>query len=234
MTTNNAETDRDQEDWHGRWRDGRIGFHQPVVNRLLEKFWPTLVAEPHGSVFIPLCGKSHDMTWLAERGHDVIGVELSEIAASAYFSERGLDPAERQSDGFKVLSGGGVEIWCGDYFAFPKSRISDCVGAYDRASLIALPPAVRKRYADTFTQLMPPATETLLLTISYDQSEADGPPFSVPDGEVHALFADNFAVRHLGSRDATEASGNLTSKGVTSVSSSVFALHATPSASIDA
>ncbi|MEO1694220.1 MAG: thiopurine S-methyltransferase [Pseudomonadota bacterium] len=216
----------DTEDWHARWRDNRIGFHQPDVNRLLMKFWPDIVPSPAGDVFVPLCGKSHDMTWLAERGHHVIGVELSDVAARAYFDERGITPTQTTPDDFNVLTGGGVEIWCGDYFAFPPERLAQTVGAFDRASLIALPPAVRARYAARMATLIPAGTQMLLLTIAYDQSEASGPPFSVPDTEVDALFAAAFEVTHLGIKDATAVSGNLTSKGVTAVTSSAFTLRA--------
>ncbi len=188
------------------------------------KFWPTLVPDTNSDVFVPLSGKSHDMTWLAERGHHVIGVELSEIAVADYFSERGLTPDIRAEGGHTIYSGGGVELWCGDYFTFPAERLSGVKGVYDRASLIALPTGLRAQYATKLGELSPPGAAVLLLTLAYDQSEADGPPYSVPDDEVQTLFTGAFDVRREGTRDATEVSTNLTSKGVTRVLSSVFTM----------
>lgn len=214
----------DPHHWHSRWRDGRIGFHQAEVNRLLEKFWPELVPEPAGDVFVPLAGKSIDMTWLARRGHQVVGVELSEIAVRGYYEDHGWQPEIDAHDGFQVFSANGVELWCGDYFAFPAARLKDCVGVYDRASLIALPEDMRRQYAAKLIDVVPQAATTLLLSIAYDQAEADGPPYSVPDDEVRALFGEAFAVMHHGTRDATAQMPNLTEKGVTHVTSSVFSM----------
>ncbi|MEO0672062.1 MAG: thiopurine S-methyltransferase [Pseudomonadota bacterium] len=214
----------DPDHWHARWREDRIGFHQPEVNRLLVKFWPELVPDKTADVFVPLSGKSHDMTWLAERGHHVIGVELSEIAIAAYFEERGLTPDIHTEGDHTVSTAGGVELWCGDYFTFPAERLAKIAGVYDRASLIALPQDLRARYAKKLAELTPPGAGALLLTLSYDQAEADGPPYSVPDDEVQSLFSGTFSVEQRGTRDATEVSTNLTAKGVTRVMSSLFTM----------
>ncbi|MGO1893263.1 MAG: thiopurine S-methyltransferase, partial [Luteimonas sp.] len=63
--------------WHERWQQNRIGFHQEKPLPLLLKHWPSLGLAAGSRVFVPLCGKSLDMPWLAERGHRVLGVELS-------------------------------------------------------------------------------------------------------------------------------------------------------------
>ena len=54
---------------------------------------------PAGSrIFAPLCGKSKDMAWLMEQGYQVLGVELSEIAARSFLEESGLE-GQRDLDG---------------------------------------------------------------------------------------------------------------------------------------
>ena len=50
---------------------------------------------------------------------------------------------------------------------------------YDRASLIALPPEMRERYARHLAGILPPATQILLITLDYPQPEMPGPPFAV-------------------------------------------------------
>ena len=55
--------------------------------------WPALDLPADSQVFVPLSGKSLDMVWLAEQGHRVLGVELSELAVRQFFDERGLVPA---------------------------------------------------------------------------------------------------------------------------------------------
>lgn len=216
----------DADFWHERWQQGRIGFHQPEPNKLLQKHWNAICPQTTAEVFVPLCGKSHDMTWLAGRGHHVIGVELSEIAARDYFAERGITPELRRHDPFDVLTAGGVEIWVGDIFAFPHARLENTKAAYDRASLIALPPGMRRAYAEQMSELMSAVAPTLLLTITYDQSEIDGPPFSVSDEEVRDLYGALRDVTHLETRDALAGSKNLQERGVTALTSSVFVIGA--------
>lgn len=216
----------DADFWHDRWRQGLIGFHQPEPNKLLKKHWTSICPQTTATVFVPLCGKSHDMTWLAGRGHSVVGVELSEIAARDYFAERGLVPEAREDGSFTILTAGGVEIWVGDIFAFPANRLAHAAAAFDRASLIALPADMRADYARQMSHLMPADAPTLLLTIAYDQNEMQGPPFSVTDHEVFSLYRAYRTVTHLETRDALAGSKNLQERGVTALTTSVFVIGA--------
>ena len=79
----------EREFWLDRWRNQEIGFHQPTVNPWLRKCWPELDLPEGAGVFVPLCGKSLDLCWLAEQGHQVFGVELAETAVRAFFEEAG-------------------------------------------------------------------------------------------------------------------------------------------------
>src|SRR6185503_16503780 len=65
-----------REFWINRWNENQIGFHVKGVNPLLTRFWPSA----RGRVLVPLCGKSEDLRWLAERRHEVVGVEFSLVA----------------------------------------------------------------------------------------------------------------------------------------------------------
>ena len=42
------------------------------------------------SILVTLCGKSLDLPWLCEQGHDVVGVELSAVAAKQLFEENNI------------------------------------------------------------------------------------------------------------------------------------------------
>ncbi len=62
--------------WHDRWNEGRTGFHMGTPHTLmadLEERW--LAGGPH-TVLVPLAGKTVDIIWLLERGHQVVAVEL--------------------------------------------------------------------------------------------------------------------------------------------------------------
>ncbi len=56
----------DPDFWHERWKNQDIGFHQPDFHALLQKYWPRLEIPAAAPVFVPLCGKSLDMVWLAQ------------------------------------------------------------------------------------------------------------------------------------------------------------------------
>lgn len=76
---------KDPEFWHNKWAANQIGFHLEDVNPLLIEFWGHTKPQREDSVFVPLCGKSEDLIWLASK-HDVVqGVELSEIAVRSFF-----------------------------------------------------------------------------------------------------------------------------------------------------
>ena len=69
-----------------------------------------------------------------------------------------------------------------------------CRFVYDRAALIALPETLRPRYAQQLQRLVPMA-DVLLLSLLYPQTEMSGPPFSVSESDIHALFPS--AKQHL-------------------------------------
>ncbi len=177
------------EFWQERWRSGRIGFHQEQITPALQRWWPELAVPPSARVLVPLCGKSRDMLWLAERGHTVLGVELAELAVQQFFEENDLSWQTRQSAAGTHYVSGRIEVVCGDIFNLPVEALASCTAAFDRAALIALPQAMRQRYVQHVYGGLAPASRGLLITLDYPQEEMAGPPFSVPDDDVQSLFA---------------------------------------------
>ena len=81
--------------WHERWERAEIGFHKQEINVHLQQFWNCLELPAGERVFVPLCGKSLDLLWLAGEDHPVTGVELSPIAVDAFFQENELQQIGR-------------------------------------------------------------------------------------------------------------------------------------------
>ncbi len=174
--------------WHQRWQDNQIGFHQAAPTPLLLKHWPSLGVPADAKVFVPLAGKSLDMPWFAAQGHRVLGVELSELAVAQFFAENGLRPEIRDTHYGRHYEAGGIELILGDAFGLDADLLRDCDAVFDRAALIALPPELRRRYANELYAKLPAGCRGLLITLEYPQAERDGPPFSVPGNEVRALY----------------------------------------------
>jgi thiopurine S-methyltransferase len=214
----------DAEFWHQRWRDGKIGFHQDRVTPLLEKQWDALGLPAGSKVFVPLAGKSLDMDWLAVHGHRVLGVELSELAVRQFFAERGLAPTIGTSRLGEHYTSGAIELIRADVFALDAAALADCAAVYDRAALIALPPDMRKRYAEEPYARLPSGCRGLLITLEYPQHEKDGPPFSVGEAEMHALFDRDWRVEVLERRDILAEQPGFIAEGVSALHTAVYRL----------
>ena len=202
----------DSEFWQQRWQEGRIGFHKSDVNPKLIKYFSN-IALPIGSrVLVPLCGKSVDMLWLARAGYDVVGIELVESAAQAFFAEQNITPTitEFTSTADKStlkryqgqLAGQTITLWAADIFALGAKDIADINAIYDRAALIALPANMRADYSRHIVKLSNNAPQ-LLITLNYDQSKKDGPPFSITQQQLHQYYSADYKIVELASNSST-------------------------------
>jgi len=208
--------------WHLRWQSNQIGFHRDTPLPLLLAHWPALGLASDSQVLVPLCGKSLDMVWLAEQGHRVLGVELSELAIRQFFDERGLSPGTRQSQFGTHYYAGAWEIICGDAFALSHDVLQHCAGIYDRGAMIALPPEMRQTYVATTWSRLPAGSQGLLVTLEYPQAQKNGPPFSVEEPEIRQRFAGRYTVDLLERRDILENEPSFQAEGVTALHTSVY------------
>ena len=143
-------------------------------------------------MFVPLCGMSLDMIWLAEQGHEVIGVELSPIAVRAFFRENHLEPVRTRVGGFDRWQNGKLSILCGDYFSLTRKDLGQIDAVYDHASLTALAEGIRGHYVAQLRMLVPDACEIFLLTIEdADEWETADKPWRAAD-EIGALYSIDF------------------------------------------
>ena len=201
--------------WHSRWQADEIGFHQAEVNPQLQRYWPEIRALPGGCVFVPLCGKSRDMLWLAAQGHRVLGVEISPIAVRSFFAENHLKSVIRPEPDFLEYRSDEITLLQGDFFALTPEHLQEVSAVYDRASLIALPPTTRPRYAQHIASVLPSGTPILLVTLDYPQTEMQGPPFAVSEAEVRSLFAGEFHIAPLGAQDILAGNPHFHARGLT-------------------
>lgn len=225
------------EFWHQRWQLGETGWHSDAVNRHLTEYWPSLRVAKNARVLVPLCGKSLDMLWLAGEGHRVVGVELSAAAAEAFFTENGLIPVvtDLAPHPFQRWSVDEIALLVGDFFdlsgeVLRAAGVPGIDAVYDRASLIALPPDLRERYAARLCALLRESSSTraprrsLLVTFDYDQQRMPGPPFAVAADEVRRLFEPRFRIEELASIDALRESPGFAARGLDRLAEHVYRL----------
>ena len=204
------------EFWQKRWQEGRIGFNQSAVNPLLIEYFNRLNLTAGSRVFVPLCGKSIDMVWLATQGYDVVGVELVETAVQEFFAEQNIEPTVyQQTDNPMIkyyqgqLSGQIITLWVADIFALTAKDIGIINAVYDKAALIALPDDMRVRYSEQVRKLSSDTskvdganneiTPQLLLTLHYDQRKKNGPPFSIDGEQLERYYGDHYQICELSS-----------------------------------
>ena len=187
----------EQDFWHRRWNKNEIGFHQQSVNQYLQSHWRALSVKGDEAVLVPLCGKSKDMWWLHERGHPVLGIELSPVACKDFFEEAQCTAKVHPGEPFTRFEHDSVQLWCGDFFKLTAEDVRHIKLVYDRAALIAFPPEMRAAYARHLTEIIRPGARILLVTLEYPQEEHAGPPFSVPGHEVEQHYGRAYHIERL-------------------------------------
>lgn len=208
--------------WHARWQANQIGFHEGRPNSYLERFADRLPAGAR--VLVPLCGKANDLAYLASRGHTVIGVELVEAAVVAFFAEHQLAPTRTPAGDHVAYQAGEITVLAGDWFATTAAQLGPVDAIYDRAALIALPPALRERYVAELHPRLPADCRGLLITLEYPQHEKAGPPFAVAEAEVRERYGPQWSVELLERRDILATQPRFVEDGVTALDTCVYRL----------
>ncbi|TXD96075.1 thiopurine S-methyltransferase [Psychrobacter frigidicola] len=204
------------EFWQERWQEKRIGFNQSDVNPLLIKYFTALGLPVGSRVFVPLCGKSIDMVWLAAQGYDVVGIELVASAVQEFFAEQGIKPTITEPTANPAikcyqssLSGQTLALWVADIFALTSENVGHVDAVYDRAALIAMPEDMRPKYSEQVRNLSSGVgsdshdAPQLLLTLNYDQSKRNGPPFSISSEQVQQYYSNYYQVNELEGESST-------------------------------
>ncbi len=189
----------DQSYWEKRWVNHETGFHRDETHPFLEAYFSSLELPQGSTVLVPLCGKSLDILFLRERGHQVVGFEFSELAIKDFFKENNLSYEHEQVGEHVHYRSDGISIYQGDFLSFPKSELDgqQLSGAFDRAAMVALPPAMRKDYYAKMASLYPSGSKTLCNKYEYDGADDLGPPFSVPMPEVRENLEGAFKIQVL-------------------------------------
>lgn len=185
--------------WHRKWQRGEIAFHQSQANPLLVAHFETLNLLKGSRVFLPLCGKTLDIAWLLSQGYRVVGAELSELAIDELFQSLELKPQVAKVGALIHYSAKDIDIYVGNIFDLSAQTINAVDAVYDRAALVALPAETRKIYAAHMMSITQKAPQ-LLIAYEYDQSLADGPPFSISEEEIKHHYGTHYSMNRLETR----------------------------------
>ena len=194
--------------WHQRWEKKETAFHEGKANLLLVKYFNKLSLARDSRIFVPLCGKTLDISWLLSHGYRVAGSELSQIAIEQLFMELGVQPEISTVGELEQWSANNLDIFVGDIFRLSRTLLGPVDAIYDRAALVAFPEGMRNRYTAHLTEITGKAPQ-LLICYDYDQRLMEGPPFSVSNEEVERHYEGTYDVTLIA---RTEVSGGLKGK----------------------
>ncbi|XP_035150705.2 thiopurine S-methyltransferase isoform X5 [Callithrix jacchus] len=149
----NTEVQKNQvltlEEWQDKWVNHNTAFHQEQGHQF------------------------------ADRGHSVIGVEISELAIREFFTEQNLSYSEEpitEIPGAKVFksSSGNISLYCCSIFDLPRTNIGKFDRIWDRGALVAINPGDRKCYAEIMSFLLGKKFQYLMCVLSYDPTKHPG------------------------------------------------------------
>lgn len=194
--------------WRRRWENKETAWHESKANPVLVTHVHQLALAKARRIFLPLCGKTLDISWLLSRGYRVSGAELSQLAVEQLFMDLGVQPDIASAGELEQWSATDLDIFVGDIFALSKKALGSVDAVYDRAALVALPAELRSLYTAHLIALTNKVPQ-LLVCYDYDQHLMDGPPFSVTGDEICRHYAKTYDIRLLAS---TDVSGGLKGK----------------------
>nr|XP_039247518.1 thiopurine S-methyltransferase-like [Styela clava] len=193
------------EDWDKFWNSAanipfQINDFNPELLKLEKMLFP--IPNKKYRVLFPLCGKSYDMKWVADKGHAVIGVDCSAKPLEDFFNEHGITYVERQESSCQVLQstteGCNITLYAGDIFNLPDSAFEKCDAVFDYGSVIAIKPEERKKYADVMNKTTTSDVRYLLCAFDFNGYMDPKPPTYPNSPEmVTDAFGDIFNIKPL-------------------------------------
>lgn len=173
----------------------------------------TTITSKRKRVFVPLCGKAVDMAYLAslvspstQTGVRVVGLEGVRVALEEFIEEHPALKIEAMQDAtadVERFEGENITLWKADYFDLDDDGNSNSdlsaflhgsFGAiYDRASIVAIIPSLRRTYVRILDKLLVVGGTILLVGLERKSSTSPeatrkGPPFSIPESTLRDLF----------------------------------------------
>jgi thiopurine S-methyltransferase len=81
---------------------------------------------------------------------------------------------------------------------------------------------MRERYVSHLVNILPSATQILLITFDYPQQEMSGPPFAVSSTEVETLYRDHADIRLLSQHDVLDKNPRFRERGLSRMQENIF------------
>ena len=156
------------------------GHHGTQVDVYLRRHLDSLIAgKDNLSIFVTLCGNSPDLVWLCEKGHNVVGCEISAKAVEQLFENRvhggKIDYEVKEEGGIKIYSatdGKKLKVYVGDFFGALSPDTTgtfDCI--WDCHGIISVPANLHTTYAEKVIKFLKPGGRMLFSTVDSEDTK---------------------------------------------------------------
>lgn len=186
--------------WSTRWAENKTGWHLDDVNFALRNHSSLLLPSAQRRVLVPLCGKSLDLKWFYDAGHNVVGIEGVEKPVVEFYKEHNIPYVIEPFPGGKLYKSkdGRLHIYCCDLFTLDAATLGKFDSVWDRGSLIAIYEEDTDRYVKLMKSVLAEDFCYLANIVEYEPTETfKGPPRNVPVERVQQLYGDICRVKVL-------------------------------------
>nr|XP_037275414.1 probable thiopurine S-methyltransferase [Rhipicephalus microplus] len=191
--------------WTAWWKEGSPTWQRPgVCRRLAANKDVILAGKTNAQVFIPLCGKAHELKWFRDMGHRVVGVEFVEECVHEYFHENDLQVVESVCPVIKCkilqTPDKTIRIFICNIFDFK----SECAGPmeiiWDRSGFTCVLQEDRPRYVTLMKSLLAKDFSYGLWGVHYNAPWYTRSPRSVDAATIKKLYEDVAKITLLDSK----------------------------------
>lgn len=184
---------------HHHGDDGEEGERGCGSAKYLKKHLSKLTHDkPSISILVSLCGDSSDVGFLADKGHIVTGIEVSEKAVKSIFTDNHPAPipySVTDAGAFKVYTATDhrkITIYVGNFFETLPSDVGPFDAIWDGHGIVALPEKDMQPYATKLHSLLKPDGAILFSSVWYDVIELTAGPVPAPlsTAEISKFFPD--------------------------------------------
>lgn len=182
-----------EDHWLDAWNRGLTPWSDPGINQYLRDNLAKLRLTTGCTILVPMCGDSADMVWLAEQGHNVVGIDISHLAIESFFSQATI--AYNKIGNVYTSKNTPLNITIINENIFNTELLStfsfDAI--YDKGALVTVPHKHKPKYILRMHKLAPRA-KILLITAYYRQAPGYGaPPFLESVESVQSLYREHYS-----------------------------------------
>ena len=172
------------DDWQESWNTDEVPWHMTEPDGLLVRNKDSLTGgRSNLKIYVPLCGMSADIKWLADEGHTVIGTEISDKAIKFFFEEHKLQytvtPKPNVEGKVYASADGKIRLYACDFFKFTKEIEGKFDAVWDTSAFMAIGDDDKERYMELMLTLMKDECKYLLEAPDYSKEAKE------QDGNVH-------------------------------------------------